>query len=43
MKRCPLCKSTKPEDRFIGHHCLRCDHIAGEAIADLQAEIESAA
>ena len=43
MKRCPLCKNTKPKDRFIGRRCIRCDHIAAEVMADLRIELESAA
>lgn len=42
MKRCPLCGNRKPESRFVGRYCLRCDHIAGEAMADLCSEMESA-
>jgi transposase len=43
MKRCPLCGNTKRENRFIGRRCIRCDHITGEAMADLQTELESVA
>jgi len=41
MGRCALCKKLKLESELIGRLCGRCDHLQGDAMADLRAELES--
>ena len=41
MKRCVLCKKLKFEGELIGRLCSRCDHLQGDAMADLRAELEA--
>ncbi len=39
MRRCALCGKWKGE--LIGRLCSRCDHIQGDVMSDLQAELNT--
>jgi hypothetical protein len=41
MGRCALCQKRRSESELIGRLCGRCDHIQGDAMADLQAEFNT--
>ena len=38
MRKCPLCKESKPETEFIGQYCSWCDKLIGDVQADLATE-----